>query len=139
MVFCVGFFSNPPANSQRERHRGHRAFFPGKAAGFLSASLCTNSLCRAADGNKVVFSKRGSGFIPSLRFLLSAKAKMKLDFSSSYELEIVVKARWRQRENVIMKHTRALHADLRAYVDQPGMKRFSQERNACLAYVFHVK
>lgn len=36
-----------------------------------------------------------SGFIPSLRFLLSAKAKMKLDFSSSYELQVVVESRWR--------------------------------------------
>lgn len=36
-----------------------------------------------------------SGFIPSLHFLLSAKAKMKLNFNSSYELEVVVESRWR--------------------------------------------
>lgn len=33
----LDFFPNP-ASSQQEQHRGHRAFFPGKAAGFLSAS-----------------------------------------------------------------------------------------------------
>lgn len=38
----LDFFPNP-ASSQQEQHRGHRAFFPGKAAGFLSAS-CAQAL-----------------------------------------------------------------------------------------------
>lgn len=65
-------------------------FFSRESCWFPVSLSSANSFRRAADGNKVVFSTRGSGSIPSLRFLLSAKAKMKSDFGSSYELEIVV-------------------------------------------------